>query len=212
MATVSGYQRRDAQGRYVKAHNDIDYVFGKLNAAAETVSYEAYNELIKMSYAFLESYKDKQSGQSALPRYTGNLIDSTSIIIAKGTSGRDQKSVHLDKIATVKQHWGNWDDYGIEKSPKKGKWGEEYRIDNIGSIMDVEALSELAVVLHIGIPYALPINEEGTHGKHRRFFDWFAEDFKYDVMMISKKVADTLNYGRGKLMLSGKQRIGHGRV
>lgn len=209
MAEISGYRRKDAQHRYVKTHNDIDYVFGKLDAASNKVTLLAYKELVEMSKAFLDSYTEKRAGQSALPRYTGNLLDSTSIIVAKGTkrggktiAGTEpsEQEAFYTQIAEVKQHWGDCDGTG-----KGSGYGKDYRIDDIREVMDVKPMQELAVVLHVGIPYAVPLNENGgLRGRHRGFFDWFAEDFKYDVMRISEKVARAINYGEDALHLEGK--------
>jgi hypothetical protein len=185
----------------VKVHNDIGFAMREMEGAANLYAAAAFTPLQKMSQSFLESYVSRNTGQASLPKDTGNLIDSTSIVIATGDSS--DRTIHLRKMAIVPQKWGNWGN--IEKG--RG-WGVRYRMDDIDDTMSIEKGREMAVSLRVAIPYAVPLNEEGSHGKHRGFFDWFSDDYKYNVLKISREVASLLNDRSGDaLIFEGKTRL-----
>ena len=174
---------------FVKAGNEIDYVFKKMEEAANLGSAAIYRELVKMSQAFFESYVSGSGGQK-MPMDTGNLIDSSSILVARGK--RSRKAIHVAQSIAVKpQHWGNWG-----TAQKGAGYGEDYRMTDIDDTMIVGENGEsvdVAVSLRVGIPYAVPLNDLGSHGKHKAFFDDMADDFRNDVMDISKEVAARLS-------------------
>ena len=195
------YGRRDAKsGRFIPAGsgNQIDYVFSKMKNTANMGSKLIYNELVKMSTAFLNSYISG-SGGAKLPEDTGNLIDSTSIHVARGEYDsrrfqNDRYSYHVAQARAVRpQSWGNW------AYIQKGKgYGEDYRADSIeellggsGRLMEGFKRADVAVALHVGIPYAGPLDAFGSHEQqtHKGFFKEMASDFRNDVMEISVEVA-----------------------
>jgi hypothetical protein len=196
------YGRRDAKtGRFIPAGsgNQIDYVFGKLKKTANLGSKLIYNELVKMSTAFLDSYVSGMGG-SKLPEDTGNLIDSTSIHVARGeydTSRKynDRYSYHVAQAhAAVPQTWGNWG--YIQRG---AGFGADYRANSIEEVLDTRITegyrkADVAVALHVGIPYAGPLDLFGAHSQqtHKGFFRDMAKDFRNDVMEISVEVASAM--------------------
>ena len=205
-ASVDGriyYGRRDPKtGRFIPAGsgNQIDYVFNKLQNASNFGSKLIYNELVKMSTAFLDSYVSGGGGDK-LPEDTGNLIDSTSIHVARGEydvlrKTNDRFSYHVAQAHAVRpQSWGNW------AYIQRGKgYGEDYRADSIEELLDSRITegyrrADVAVALHVGIPYAGPLDMFGAHENqsHKGFFKEMARDFRNDVMEISAEVATAMN-------------------
>lgn len=193
MATIGvGKRTSPKTGRFVKTYNDIGYVATKsIMKAANLYTKEAYPELLKMSRAFLESYKTEQNGQAGLPRDKGHLIDSTSIVVQQTELG-SQRSIHLDRIApqSSEAKWGNWGGIGAGVGR-----GVDYRMDRMDDTMELKGIETLGISLRIGIPYSVPLNElgAGPRGKHRGFFRWFSEDFRHNVLALSAKVASEMN-------------------
>lgn len=187
------YGRRDAKGRFKKAGNEIDYVFKKMEEAANLTSAALFRELSKMSQAFFNSYVTGAGGDK-MPMDTGNLIDSTSILLARGE--RNRRAIHVTGALAVKpQHWGNWNGIGAGSG-----YGEDYRMEDIDEVMGI-GKNDMAVSFRVGIPYAVPLNNSGSHGKHAGFFDDMAEDFRANVMDISQEVAASMSNGSDEALI-----------
>lgn len=190
------YGKRDASGRFTRAGNAVEFMKEALPLFDSEMAGVVSNNLNRMAAAFLRSYTMGGNGNDKIPQWTGNLADSTSILIYKG---KELTGCHTQDpfLATKGQHWK-----GSIKLKDGGEFGKEYvktGKHNDTSVREVQSrLAEpdwgdinISAVLYVAIPYAEITNESGTPSKHDNKRGWFtsmAADFMENCILAAGKV------------------------
>lgn len=171
------YGKRGANGQFVKAGNAIDYFKEALPLYDAEVAIAIARNLNSMSAAFLKSYTEGGGNNDTIPQWSGNMADSTSILVYLG---RELKGCHTQNpfLTSEKQRW-----FVSPSLAGSGK-GQEFvkrkkdNYDNVRSVQSRLASPEygevnVTAVLYVAIPYAEITNELGTPDRHDSKVKWF---------------------------------------
>lgn len=197
---------------FVKAGDVVDFVKKKVSYDFLERTNDICDMLFSMSTNFLKSYTSGK-GANKMPEYTGNLIDSTSILIyAGGPRGSFLKYSVLPQpsVRAVKgQRWssstypsgytGPREDHSTAESAKKpSARGVYYRLAPSGGDLEVKNVLKglptpdfgsnyISAILCVGMPYAEYINDHGTKSKtnkHKGWLDAMIQDFTKYVQEV----------------------------
>lgn len=205
------YGKRDASGRFSRAGNAVEFLKEELPLFDSQMAGVISNNLNSMASSFLRSYTVGGNGNDKIPQWTGNLADSTSILVYKG---KELAGCHTQNpfLATKAQHWD-----GVKQG-----FGKEYvKMDkaNDASVRQVQSRLEppefgdvnISAVLYVAIPYAEITNESGTPSKTDNKRGWFtsmAADFMENCIQAAGRVEGIAMQGSaGELISQAVKRI-----